>query len=275
MNILLSGDNRMYVGMELVIYSLLQHNKNVNIYVFTMDIEVARPDGCVVVYHKLGDWERNKLRAIVKIHDKNSNICFIDTKKFYMEYFNEGPNHISGFSPFAPLRLLADVILPYVNDILYLDADTAVTGDISHIYNEYLTRDADYSAYFAPNACDGNGEMVSGVMLLNLAHIRKTGFLKNARRNYMLRKYTYPDQDALRDAGTAERFPDTMGYCEDLYEFKGTPLIIHFTNKIGPKIYDEHTSREYFYTKYPFLKYVKDGVEAMDNYNFSLNGPSK
>ena len=257
----------MYTGIELVVYSLMHHNKNVNIYIFTMDIEVFHPDGMVCRYVRLGDWEKNKLKTIVKMHDKHSNICFIDTYQWYMDYFNNGINHLSGFSPYAPLRLLSDKILPNVNDILYLDCDTAITGDISSIYYDYLKKDAEYCAYFAPKACNGEGEMVSGVMLLNLAKIRKTGFLETARRNYMTNLYKYPDQDALRDAGTAVRFPATVGYCEDLSLLHELPLIIHFTNAITPKIYDDQYSREYFYRKFSFLSYVKKGVEQIDKLN--------
>lgn len=268
MNILICGDNRMYPGIELVVYSLMHHNQNVNIYIFTMDIEVKHPDGAICRYISLGDWEKDKLRTIVRMHDKNSSICFIDTFQYYMEYFNNGVNHLSGFSPYAPLRLLCDIILPHVNDILYLDCDTAITGDISQIYYEYLAQNTEYCAYFAPNACGGEGEMISGVILLNLSKIRQTDFLKNARRNYMTNIYKYPDQDALRDAGTAVHFPPTIGYCEDLNRLKELPLIIHFTNVITPKIYDENFTRDYFYRKFPFLSYVKDGVELIDELNY-------
>ena len=268
MNVLLCGDNGMYVGMELVVYTLMHHNKNVNLYIFTMDIDVMHPNGEAVQYKSLGEWQRQKLKTIVKMHDRNSNICFIDVHDYYLKYFNDGPNHYSHFSPYAPMRLLADVILPSVDGLLYLDCDVAITGDITPVYNDYLNRDTCYSAYFTPGAFNGEGEMVSGVMIMNLAKIRKEKFLEKARNNYMTHQYMYPDQDALRDAGTALRLPPNVGYCESLEDSVELPLIIHFTNMVNPKIYMGGITREKFFRKFPFLKYVKDGVEQIDKINF-------
>lgn len=38
MNVLMSGDARVYPGIEIAIYSMMTHNKNVNWYILTMDI---------------------------------------------------------------------------------------------------------------------------------------------------------------------------------------------------------------------------------------------
>ena len=58
MNVLLCGNDIVYTGMELVVYSLLTHNKNVNIYIFTMDVELDN-NGEVTIYKSLTDWQKN------------------------------------------------------------------------------------------------------------------------------------------------------------------------------------------------------------------------
>lgn len=270
MNILMCGDERTYPGMEVAIYSTLTHNKGVNIYIFTMRIEIPYPDGYVKVYSGLNDWQKTKLKKIVKYLDSASQICFIDTLEFYKEYLDNSPNQFSAFTPFATLRLIADIALPHVNDVLYLDCDTAVTGDISHIYYEYVARDCNYAAYVCADACDGEGEMVSGVMIMNLRKMRETNFLKRARENFMANQYVYPDQDAIRDAGKPEVLPETFGYCEELERLSYTPLVLHFTNRLSPKVYNDDTGRTYFFRRFPFLKYIKDGAELIDRINFGV-----
>ena len=46
-------------------------------------------------------------------------------------------------------------------------------------------------------------------------------------------------------------------------DFDGLPLIIHFTNKIEPKIYYSK-SRKFFFKKFSFLKYANEGIMMLD-----------
>jgi lipopolysaccharide biosynthesis glycosyltransferase len=268
MNILMATDSNTYCGCELVVYTTLTHNKNVNFYILTMDIEIDNEEtGEHFVYRGLNDWQKSKLRRIVKYFDKNSHITIIDAKDYYLEHLKDSPNKYSCFTPYATLRLMADIILPHVHNVLYLDCDTAVMGDITGVYEEYTHKDCNYAAWMAEDACDGEGEMVSGVMIMNLDKMRETGFLATARRNYMQNKYRYPDQDAIRDAGKPVHLPQYFGFCNNLDDCFDMPLVLHFTNQLSPKIYTDK-GRTYFFKKFPFLQYVKDGVELIDRINF-------
>ena len=266
----MSSDIRTYTGIELAIYTIMKHNKNVNFYILTMDIEIDNKDLCeITVYHGLQEAQKKKLRTIVNYFDKNSHITFIDAKPYYEKYLAGGPNQFSSFTPYATLRLAADLILPHVHHVLYLDCDVAITGDISGVYNDYINKDRNYAAWIAEDACEGKGEMVSGVMIMNLDKMRETGFLVSARKNYLNNHYIYPDQDAMRDAGSPIPLPHNYGYCEDLSECFTLPLIIHFTNKISPKIYEDRpNNRNIFFKKYPFLKYADEGIHLLDTINF-------
>lgn len=274
MNVLLSGDTHVYNGLELVIYTLLTHNKNVNIFVFTMDIIVHNHDKTDTCYHALDDIQKNKLRKIVKYLDGNgSNICFINTAEYYHNYLEKSVNRETVFTPFAALRLLVDLILPELDDILYLDADTAIQSNIEDMYYSYLHKDEDkyYYASYAYPAFGYLGEMVSGILLMNLAKMRKFNFLEKARKLYNKNLYKYPDQMALRDTAEAGRLPETYGYIDELERCNYTPAILHFTNKLTPKIYnlrdDGANNIECFYKRYPCLKYVQEGCQLLDTFN--------
>lgn len=268
MNVLFAANDIVYSGLELAIYTLLSHNKNVNIYIFTMDCDIYNEqEGRGVLYRSLLDWQKDRLFKIVKyLGQGHSNLCIKDVHDLYMEYLDKSVNRYTSFTPYTALRLLADIALPYVNDLWYFDCDVTINGNIEEYYNTYIRKGCPYAAYVTPGACDGKGEMVAGVMFMNLAEMRSTNFLERARFNYNHNEYNYPDQCAIRDVGGPEIFPPTLGYCDNLDDCLELPLIIHFTNKIGPKIYAAKNS-ETFYRKFNFLKYAKEGLALIDTIN--------
>ena len=273
MNVVLCGNDHVYPGIELVVYSLLTHNKNVNIYIFTMNLFLHYKDGTETKFAGLTPWQVGKLRKIVRYLDKNSNICFIDVADEYMKYLSGSINEESGFTPYASLRLIADIVLPDVDHILYLDCDTAIQSNIEDMYMDCLKGDKDCYASYAYGACQGYGEMVSGVMVMKLKALREKKLLEKARQLYKKYLYKYPDQMALRDSiPYIGRLPETYGYIHELESCGYTPAILHFTNDLVPKIYsrDYSDTRVYFYKRFPFLKYVKEGCELLDKINFTL-----
>lgn len=272
MNILLAGNNRVYPGMELVIYSTMYHNTGVNWFIFTMDITIEdEAKGLKKDFIGIGPWERNRLRSIVKMFDKHSNITFIDTHDLYVQEFWKNPNEFSWLTPYAPLRLLADIALPELDRVLYLDCDTAVDGDLSEMYYTYLDEDTNYAAYECKAAIETDiSEMISGVMLMNLKKMRETHFLERARENVRNFVYKWYDQDAIAAAGRPEKvLPETYSYMQEYEYLTYKPIIYHFTNKLNPKVYDLPKGRDYFYKRYSFLNYVKEGIERLGDSNFN------
>lgn len=269
MNVLFAVNDIAFPGVELAIYTLLSHNKNVNIYIFTMDCKIINEDNhSVTEYFSLLPWQREKLERIVKyLGGGNSHLIIKDVHDLYMQFLDNSVNRYTSFTPYTALRLLADIALPYVNDLWYFDCDVSINGDISQYYNEYIQKQCSYAAYVTPEACYGKGEMVAGVMFMNLAKMREEKFLLQARYNYNNILYNYPDQCAIRDVKAPEIFPPTLGYCEELEDCLELPLIIHFTNKITPKIYCSK-NREYFFRRFPFLKYAQEGLALIDTINF-------
>lgn len=264
MNVLFAANDVVYSGLELAIYTLLTHNENVNIYVFTMDCTIENPEsGCGFRYLGLQDWMKEKLTKIVKYLGKgHSQIIFKDVHEEYMEYLDNSVNRYTGFTPYTALRLLADKVLPHIHHLWYFDCDVAITGNIEGYYYQYCQQNFPYAAYVTPDACDGEGEMVAGVMFMNLDEMRKTNFLATARRNYNNTLYNFPDQCAIRDTAPPVEFPPTLGYCESLLDCKTLPLIIHFTSLVGSKIYTEQRAK--FFRRFPFLQYAEEGIKKLD-----------
>lgn len=276
MNIMFAANDAIVDGLELAIWTLLHHNKNseINIYVATMDIIVTHKDK-VHEYRKINDQQRKWLKKIVNyVGQGNVNICFIECESVYHKYLERSVNACTPFTPYAALRLLADIILPDIDDLLYLDADIAIQGPIESMYHKYLIENPyQYAASCAYEACNFQGEMVSGILLMNLAKMRETNFLKKARENYNKNLYTYPDQMALRDTGDYLRLPETYGYIKELESCYYDPIILHFTNRLIPKIYSSTNinAKDYFYKRYPQFNYVKEGLELLAKLDISFD----
>ena len=260
MNILMAADKGALSGVELVVYSTMAHNKNVNWYIFTMTISCPI-EGQQRSFLELDKDDEAWLKKIVKYHDSNSNLKVINVAEWYAKYLENNPNRESAFTPFTTLRLLADLVLPNVHDLLYLDCDVVVQKSLEDMYYGYLKNGKPYYAYSIPEACDWESEMVAGVLLFDLNKIREIGFLAKARENINKHVYKFPDQMALRDAGDPYPLQETYNYMFSLWKCSYTPHIIHFTNEIGGKIY--HDGKTVFYRKFSQFKYIEDGLNLI------------
>lgn len=273
MNIMFAANDDIIEGLELAIWTLLKYNKNVDIYIATMNICQYDSNNNPIEFRALSIDQRNWLTKIVKYLDINSNICFIDCEEPYHNLIEGGVNEQNGFTPYAALRLLADEIFPDIDDILYLDADIAVQGNIEDMYHKYLLDNPhEYAISCCYSAFDGLGEDVTGVLLMNLNKMRKSGFLKNARKLYKQNLYRFPDQMAIRDTAPGLRLPETYGYMEHLEEAPFDPIILHFTNHLAPKIYNKSKPNnvDYFYKRYPQFKYVQEGLKILKTFNMFI-----
>ena len=274
MNIMFADNDLIVEGLELSIWTLLTHNKNVNIYVATMNISVyENRNNSYHDYRAMTKEQRDWITKIVKYLDSNSNITFIDCEEYYHNLLEGGVNEDTPFTPYTAIRLMADEMLPNIDDLLYLDSDIAIQGNIEDMYYKYLHNNPyEYAISCAYDAFDGKGEDVAGILLMNLGKMRRSGFLKNARKLYKKNLYRFPDQMAIRDTGPGMRLPETYGYMEPLEECKYNPIILHFTNHLTPKIYskDRPNNVEYFYKRYHQFKYVQDGLNKLKTINMYL-----
>lgn len=260
-NIVLAGDRNVICGLEAVIYTTMLHNKNINWYILTMDVVVDTQDPEYVCrYIGLNDTDRDWFSYIVNYMDHNSTLTICNTRDIYDIHLSGSVNRRTGFTPYASLRLIIDVALP-IQHCLYLDADVIVQDSIEDMYWKYLTKDTDYAAYSIPEACDGFGEMISAVLVMNVDRMRHSGFLVRARQNYNLYPYEYPDQMALALAGKPYPLPETYNCMHDHKKLTYKPTILHFSCKNYLKLYQ--STQGDFYRYYPEHRYIKDGLDII------------
>lgn len=260
LHIVIAGDRRVLPGLEAVVFSAMRHNTDVVWHLFTMDVQVDHADSTGTGYYGITEEDAAWLRKIVTFMDHRSDFIRHDVRADYDARLAESVNRETGFTPYTSLRLLADKVLD-VDRCLYLDADVIVQGDLRPPYERYGRADCDYAAYTLPGACDGFGEMIAAVLVFNLAHIRRSGFLDRARRYYNQNLYRYPDQMALRDAGDPQPLEETYNYMQNHKLAPYKPVVLHFSNGNRYKLYT--TAPGSFYRYYPEHKYIKDGLDII------------
>ena len=128
----------------------------------------------------------------------------------------ELPHH-GHFRPETYFRLLAPQLLPNVDKAIYLDSDLIVDADVAELYDTDVTgyplaatRDADtigqiegYDATVGPYLKDELGMddphdyFQAGVLLMNLAELRRTVSPREFLRLSTLRMWRWLDQDVL------------------------------------------------------------------------------
>lgn len=194
MNILYCGDSNIVDGLIISILSLIKHEKgNLNIYVLSMDYDDKK---------SVSEKAIKKLDKLVKEVNKDSFVKLIDVEKFFLEEMPTS-NIDTLFTPYCMLRLYADLVPDIPSKILYLDNDVVAKRSFKDFY------DIDNSKYELVGARDFYGQyfysknkikkdyLNSGVLLLNLDLIKKSGSFKKAREMCQKRKMLLPDQSAL------------------------------------------------------------------------------
>ena len=268
MHIATAGDIGVFSGIELMMYSTMRHNDHVRWHILTMDCEVDYTEQHVIRGFKAiskdqADW----LTYMVRFMDVDSTVEVHDMAAIHEQYFARAVNNTSNFTPYAALRLALDRI-PEIPHCLYLDADIIVQENLIFMYDRYLSQEIEIAAYSSPGACEGWGELVSGVMVMDLERMRETGRLERARQFYHRFPYKYPDQMAIEKSGKWTRLSPDYDYIEDHKKAEFKPAILHFTNNNEGKIC---TMREGdFYRFYPEHMPLYEGIQTIKNvyYNY-------
>lgn len=199
MNILFCGDRNVQDGLLIAVLSLLKNtSKKLDIYILTLDMtmndKVYRP-----VDKAFTEYLNNELSARYK---DRLQVRLIDTTEFFK---SETPaaNLSTRFTPCCMLRLFADKLDELPDRILYLDTDVICRKDFSDFYYQdmdgvELAGVLDYygSWFFRKNILKRD-YLNSGVLLMNMAELRKTGLLSKCRHMCTTKKMFMPDQSAL------------------------------------------------------------------------------
>lgn len=197
-NLLFCGNDKVFDGLMI---SLLSASKNTNdtlrVFVLTMDLHDVDEK-----YQPLTENHRKFLEDMIKEKNASNTVTLIDITKMYKESMLASKNLKNHFTPYAQLRLFADMIPEIPYKVIYLDTDTIVNGDLKELFkiditNYELACVKDLYNWLNPYRWKVRKYFNSGVLLLNMKAIRKSKLFKNSRELVANKKMISPDQDAL------------------------------------------------------------------------------
>lgn len=206
MNILYCGDSNIEKGLMISVLSLVDHiDTELNIYVMTMELETEKKKYKPVsdpVVDALDEYVKNsKFGGFVK----KINITALFNKTIPQANIN------TRFTPYCMVRLFADQVPELPDKILYLDNDVVCRRDIKDLY--YLNMNDHevagvldyYGKWFFRNRKRNADYINSGVLLMNLDMIRRTGLFRECRKMCSESKMFMPDQSAINKLAEAKR----------------------------------------------------------------------
>ena len=196
-NIMFCGNDKVFDGMLTCALSILKRTETkepFTFYIYTVELSHIKEQ-----YLALGKREADFLDSVVKRYNPENRVVLIDVKEIYNKELAGCPNELSKYSPYAMLRVLADLVEGMPDKLLYLDSDIMFNRDARLLYDidieeyEYAAARDHYGKYLIyPNYIN------SGVLLLNLKKIKETGLLDKARDALRKKALVFPDQSAIR-----------------------------------------------------------------------------
>lgn len=206
MNILYCGDRNIADGLMLSILSLLKHtNAQLNIYVLTM----SYCDGTRTVHPLPGELISQIDRRVKQYRPENS-VTLLDISDLFAQQLPKA-NLDTRFTPCCMLRLYADLLPQLPDRILYLDNDVLCRKNFRAFYEQDI-RDCElagvldhYGKWFFRKNPFRLDYLNSGVLLLNLKQIRKTGLFRKCRKLCAQKKMFMPDQSAINQLSVSKK----------------------------------------------------------------------
>ncbi len=194
MNVLFCGDEHIADGVIIAVLSLIDMAKEpLHIYLLTAGIGDRAPlpqDFAVFLDQQ------------VKAHSPENSVQIFDIT----DMFNAQPptaNLATRFTPCCMLRLYADLVDDLPDRLLYLDNDVICREDPGAMYRMDL-KGAElagvldyYGSWFFRRRLWRRDYLNSGVLLLDMAKIRKTGLFRSCRERCRDKKMFMPDQSAI------------------------------------------------------------------------------
>lgn len=228
-NILFCGNDKVFDGMLTCALSILKRTTNQEpfaFYVFTMDVSHIKSS-----YVPVTDAQMRFFEDVIKQYNCKNTVFNVDVTELYMKEFSGCPNEGAYCSPYTLIRLFADKVEALPDKLLYLDADIMFNRDVHLLYDtnvegvEYAAARDHYGKYLiSPNYVN------AGVLLLNLAYIRKTGLLEKARQLIKTKKLTFADQSAIIRSTTKKKMLPQR-FNDQKYLHKHT-VVRHFSKRL-------------------------------------------
>lgn len=198
MNVLYCGDQNIEKGLKLSVLSLCrQVTEPLHIYVMTLSF--CQND---TVIYPVRTEAVMTCEQWLKEQNPDSTIQLISMEKEF-EAMLPVANLATRFTPCCMLRLYADLVKELPNRILYLDNDVLARKDCTSFYEQdmegkELAGVLDYyGSWFFRKHIWKRDYINSGVLLLNLKEIRRTGLFEKCRKLCAEKKMFFPDQTSL------------------------------------------------------------------------------
>ena len=222
MNILFCGDKGVCEGIFLSSLSICKNtNEKINIYILTASIgtHIAIPE----IFAE-------KLQATVSDKNVGSRVFLFDISELFGNYIPTA-NMGTRFTPFCMLRLFADMVPEIPDRILYLDTDVLCRADFSDMYYSEIDEieisgvPDRYGKWFFGNILR-HDYLNSGVLLMNMVSIRKSGLFQKCREMCRDKKMFMPDQSALNKLAVKRKL---NGKYNNQGRIRSNTVFKHFT----------------------------------------------
>lgn len=198
MNVLYSGDGNIADGVILSSISLARCvNEPLNIFLLSAGFEYSG-----IKRDALSEGFAPRLEQYLKRYNAHATVKLIDISERFQR---ELPNANMGtrFTPGCMLRLYADEVDELPKRILYLDNDVICRKDPQAFYSQAMENGElagvldYYGGWFFRQKLYKRDYLNSGVLLLDLEKIRRSGLFRKAREMCTTKKMFMPDQSAL------------------------------------------------------------------------------
>ena len=203
-NVCYSGNKAVFEGLLMSVMSLAKQTKEpLQVFVLTMDLRDENPK-----FAPFTDEQIDILSKVLQDKNEQSKAIKVDVTKEYLEHLRNGKNHENGYTPYATLRLLLDLVPNIPDKMIYLDIDTMCCGDIKELFDIDVA-DFDFGAckdymgrfWIRRTYCN------SGVLIINMKNVRSNGLFKKCRDMVNRKKMLMPDQTALNKYGKKKYLP--------------------------------------------------------------------
>lgn len=227
-NLLLCGNRKVFDGALTQLISMTNRTKEaVHAYIMTMDLHRLSPD-----YVCITEEQTAFLEKVIQGKNPGNRVTRLDVTGLYEEAFHKCVNEGAYCTPYTLLRLLADITPGIPDKILYLDMDIMIAGDIRELYDIDVS-DVEYAAVKEKYGCwlIRPDYFNAGMLLLNIAEIRRTGLLDKARQRIRTKKMLFADQTAIFKSTTKKKLLPRRFNEQSRFDRKDT-VVCHFCKRL-------------------------------------------
>ena len=227
-SVLLCGNYKVFDGALTQMISMCNRTReSVCVYLMTMDLTRLRDD-----FRPVTEKQADFLRDVLKEKNPQNTVRYLDMTQIYEREFKGCVNEGAYCTPYTLLRLLADLVPDIPDKLLYLDIDIMIADDIKKLWEidvgafEYAAVKEKYGCWLIrPDYIN------AGMLLMNMATIRRTGLLQKARELIRKKKLLFADQSAIFLSTTKKKLINRIYNEQSRFDRKGT-VVCHFCKRL-------------------------------------------